>query len=639
MKNCYASLMGKGSFLKSMPFGVAILCLNLFFCGPTMATEPFPVPAELERDVAFWLRVYTEVDTNGGYIHDANNLAVTYETLSLSGQRRSDEAVIKNAKKLYAGILESLADDRSALSSEQKRVLALWGPEVTPMQLRAAAGNIRFQRGQSDRFREGLRRSGEWLAHINTELASRGLPPGLAVLPHVESSFNPDAYSSVGAAGIWQFTRSTGRRYLHIDYVVDERMDPFAATTAAAQLLEHNYQLTGTWPLALTAYNHGASGVRRAARQTGSTDIDKVVRNYRGRAFGFASRNFYVSFLAAKQASENPERYFAPFESSTAIDYNTVVMPEYLLVDSFARAFNTDLSELKRHNRSLLEPVWLGKKRIPAGYTMRVPKSNAAAAATLLAAIPAEERFSEQTPDLFHKVVPGDTVSEIAARYGHSIRDVVAMNGVNRRYQIRIGQVLRLPLEGETPTAAVNSAGPPEMREVPIAAPPLIAAANEIDETVQQSNAISDTTEMLADPSDYTVADNGSIEIQASETLGHYAEWLDLRASQLRALNGMPYGRPLVIGHRLKLDFSEVDKLEFERRRLTYQADLQQSFFMVWHIHATSKHVISQGESLWVLTQRKFKIPMWLLRQYNPDLNFDKLHPGTVIVVPQLAEA
>ena len=143
---------------------------------------------------------------------------------------------------------------------------------------------------------------------------------------------------------------------------------------------------------------------------------------------------------------------------------------------------------------------------------------------------------------------------------------------------------------------------------------------------------------MAADPSDYTVAADNSIEIQSVETLGHYAEWLDLRTSQLRSITGMRYGRALVIGHRLKLDFPRVEPAEFERRRLAYQFDLQQSFFMIWQIRCTHKHIIAPGESLWVLTQRQFKQPMWLLRQYNPDLDLDKLHPGTVIEIPELVD-
>lgn len=632
--------MKNGTFLRPASIHALVLGLSLLINVSSFANVNFPKPVELEQDVAFWLRVYTQIDTNSGYIHDASNLSVVYETLRLSGQKRSDEKAIKASIARYANLLERLASDRNGLNAQEQQILSLWGPGTSATQLRKAATNIRFQRGQSDRFRDGLARSTEWQEHIRRVMVEHKLPEELAVLPHVESSFNPEAYSSIGAAGIWQFTRYTGRRYLHIDYLVDERMDPFASTLAAAQLLEHNHQLTGNWPLAITAYNHGASGVRRAVRQLGSTDIAPIVRNYTGRNFGFASRNFYVSFLAAMEASENPERFFAPYTSADPIPYVEVITPDYLLVDTFADAFNTDSTELKRHNRSLLDPVWKGKKRIPKGYTMRIPRDKVTGIPKdIMAAIPADQRFSEQTPDLLHKVVPGDTVSEIAARYGHSIRDVVAMNNLNKSYNLQIGQILRLPLEGGVTTAEVISAAPlqaqqtsfPETSEVPA-----VLTGQSTDADVE--NLLS-SPDMIADASDYTVASDNTIEIQAVETMGHYAEWLDLSASQLHGLNGIPYGRPLVIGRRLKLDFTRVGQDEFERRRQAFQHDLQQSFFMAWQIRSTRKHVIASGESLWVLTQRQFKIPMWLLRQYNPDLDLDILRPGTVIIIPELVEA
>jgi peptidoglycan lytic transglycosylase D len=616
------------------------LCLGLLLSAAAAADGPFPRPAALDPDVNFWVWVYTRIDTNSGYIHDAYNLGVIYETLELSGQRRADEKSIKAAKTRYANMLKRLAAGGSDLNAEEQRVLALWGPNATARQLRSAATNLRFQRGQSDRFLDGLARSGEWKADIESVLAARKLPRQLAALPHVESSFNPNAYSSVGAAGIWQFTRSTGRRYLHIDYVRDDRMDTFVATRAAAQLLEHNYQLTGSWPLALTAYNHGAAGVRRAKRQLGTDDITRIVREYHGRSFGFASRNFYVSFLAAVEVSDNPGRYFGPYQSARPVQYTQVKLSHYLPADAFARAFNTDINLLKQHNRALLEPVWAGKKRIPQGYTLRIPQDSLAGPVDeLLAAIPPQQRFAEQTPDLFHKVVPGDTVSEIAARYGHSSRDIVAMNGLDRRYRIRVGQVLRLPLEGTVIAAAPSPADQPPLEEAPVELVAETTVAADAASGTGATLALAPSPELLADPSDYTVSSDNSIEVQAAETLGHYAEWLGLRASELRRINNMRYGRPVVIGDRLKLDFSRIDEDEFERRRLAYQQELQQDFFVTWQIRNTRNHVIAPGESLWALTRSQYKVPMWLLRQYNPDLDPDRLKPGMVIIIPELGKA
>ncbi len=620
-------------------WGVLLLVCTLSTTAPTQANDLFPLPEELESDVAFWIRIYTQIDTNSGFIHDANKLGVVYETLNLTGRRAADNRLIKSAKARLSQTLNKLADNRDSPTQQERQLLKLWEPGVTSSDLRRAASNLRFQRGQSNRFRDGIARSGQWQDYIERVMSEHGLPTELAALPHVESSFNLDAYSSVGAAGIWQFTRSTGRRYLHIDYVLDERMDPFAATVAAAQLLKHNLQLTGSWPLALTAYNHGASGVRRAKKKLGTSDIVTIARKYKGRSFGFASRNFYVSFLAALEVSSHTKRYFGPVGKRSQATYTPVEVPDYIPAAAFAEAFNTDIKQLKRHNRALLAPVWRGKKHIPKGFIMRLAlRDETTTVNELLASIPSDKRFAEQTLDLFHKVVPGDTVSEIASRYGHSSGDIVAMNGLNRRYQIRVGQVLRLPLEGAITTAQVNTAIVAQTQQTPIPKPEPEVQASAIDTGPTEQKLESATIDIFADPSDYTVASDNTIEIQATETLGHYAEWLDLRASGLRRLNGMPYGRPLVIAHRLKLDFSRIKSEEFERRRLAYQSELQQNFFMVWQIRETKTHVIAPGESLWLLTRQQFKIPMWLLRQYNPDLNLDKLRPGTTIVIPQLVE-
>ena len=270
----------------------------------------------------FWIRVYTEVTTNEGFLHDERNLAVVYDTLKFGAgsssrdrQRMVDDRRDRHIAALRR-IIAALPTEagREALSAEDKRLLALWGPNPSPSFSRKRRTRIRFQLGQADRFKEGLIRSSSWETHIAETFANQGLPPELAVLPHVESSFNAAAYSKVGAAGLWQFMRSTGRRYMRVDDAVDERLDPYRSTEAAAQLLAYNYRVLGSWPLALTAYNHGAAGMRRAKESVGTDDFVKINRTYNSRTFGFASRNFFPSFLAALTIDENPEKYFGALE-------------------------------------------------------------------------------------------------------------------------------------------------------------------------------------------------------------------------------------------------------------------------------------------------------------------------------------
>src|SRR4029453_16257279 len=115
-----------------------------------------------------------------------------------------------------------------------------------------------------------------------------------------------------------------------IDHIVDERRDPFLATDGAVQLLAENYSNVETWPLALTAYNHGVAGRRRAVAQQKTTDIATIVRKYQSRSFQFASRNFYTAFLAALQIDTNPEQYFPGVKVSDPSDTAVVMVPDFM---------------------------------------------------------------------------------------------------------------------------------------------------------------------------------------------------------------------------------------------------------------------------------------------------------------------
>jgi membrane-bound lytic murein transglycosylase D len=420
------------------------LLLTCFHAGATN----FPKPEILEPAVGFWIKVYTGITTNQGYVHDAVDMSVVYETLELpeyaSNRRRG--SLVTNAKFLYVKALTALGNGkRSNLTEIEARALAAWPDNTSSKTFRGAAHSVRFQLGQSNRFKAGLVRSGQWKPYIRSVLAEHELPPELEVLPHVESSFNPSVYSKVAAAGMWQFMPRTARDFMRVDHVVDERMDPFAATEGAAKLLKRNYDLTGTWPLALTSYNHGTGGVLRAARQLGTKDIGAIVQSYKGRAFGFASRNFYASFLAAMEVDQNAERYFGPLEMHAPTTYDVVVVSDYIPANALAESTGIGVDALREHNPALREMVWSGEKHIPRGFAIRVPTSQLnQPLEALLAAVPDTARHSYQQPDLEHRIASGDSLSTIARRYGTSVSKLMTLNGM-RNTKIRAGKKLILP--------------------------------------------------------------------------------------------------------------------------------------------------------------------------------------------------
>ena len=182
----------------------AVLLIPLVIARAPAADPALPYPPQLERDVNFWVRVYTQIDTNSGYLHDQYDLGVVYDTLHFGPESspRARQRRVNDARDHYAAELRRIAAAGGPLSAEDQRIKALWGAKATPERLLEAADDIRFQLGQSNRFKDGLMRSGAWQKAIARALHEEGLPPQLAALPLVESSYNPRAYSKVGAAGL-----------------------------------------------------------------------------------------------------------------------------------------------------------------------------------------------------------------------------------------------------------------------------------------------------------------------------------------------------------------------------------------------------------------------------------------------------
>jgi hypothetical protein len=296
-------------FVSKLLVGVLFLSL-LVLPRPVSADGQhphFPKPFALAPNVAFWKQVYTEHGVGDFVLHDRDNLGVVYAVVRVAektSQARAAQlakAEIERVRASYRDILIRLAEGASAeeLGAEGRAVTEAWGCPCPSDSLRRAAENIRVQQGLREKVDEGLRRAQGLLPKIVIILQRHDVPIELAALPMVESTFNPKAYSKAGAAGLWQFIRSTGKKYSLISRKRDDRRDPLRATEAAARLLRNNYQALGSWPLAIVAYNHGNAGIQAASAMVGSKAIEDIVARYDGPRFGFASKNFYAEFLAA----------------------------------------------------------------------------------------------------------------------------------------------------------------------------------------------------------------------------------------------------------------------------------------------------------------------------------------------------
>lgn len=419
--------------------------------------ELFPRPPALQPAVEFWTRVYSEWSQDDVVFHDRDDLSIVYLEMrqkksETPEEYRANEAAQRTIVDRYRRILLDLAThhpDPRTLAGEHARVHALFGENGNPDRWRQAADRIRVQRGLRERFLQGLVQSGLYRNHILQVLKEEGVPPEIAWLPMVESTFNLAARSAVGAAGAWQFMPGTGKLYMRVDGTVDERLDPILAARGAARLLKSNYRGLGNWPLALTAYNHGYYGMRRAVKELGTNDYMTIRRFYDGPAFGFASKNFYAEFLAALDVAENAEDHFGSQPRLPALTFDHVVVPVAMPLGELAAAIDVDGRHLWHLNPALTDAVRRGSRDVPAGYRLRVPSGLGEEAPMRLAAVAAgrsglRTRSMESGEGRYHTVQRGDTLASIAARHGVTVSHLVSLNGIADRNHIRVGQRLKV---------------------------------------------------------------------------------------------------------------------------------------------------------------------------------------------------
>lgn len=308
----------------------------------------FAIPKGMEKQVQFWVDIYTKYSSEEGVIHDSEKVEVVYEVVDLKGLKteREKQKKIDEVKKAIA--------ERLSTPEEKER--------------------LRFQLGQKDKMQDAIFYSGRYLEDMEKIFREANLPIELTRLAFVESSFNIMARSKVGASGIWQIMPYTARPYKMITPVVDKRNHPIEATKLAARLLRNNYSMLESWPLAVTGYNHGPTGVLKMTRDYETRELSELIQNVRSRkSFGFASRNFYASFLAAIEVEKNAGKYFDSVVWSKPLNSQDLKLPVAIKYKDIVGWFDGDDRKAQIFNPHLTHKARQGHL-IPAKTIIAVPK-------------------------------------------------------------------------------------------------------------------------------------------------------------------------------------------------------------------------------------------------------------------------
>ena len=405
------------TLVKLSTFLAAIFILPLVHAEEALVTKAlppmefpaeFPMEEELLPRVRFWVNIYTLYDSKKTVVHNDKYPEIVYTVIDTE---KNPHSFLK-VKRHYIHILNNLASKQQRLESgalkpeklpkEEFEVYQLYAKIHAPEKFAEAADpkHVHGQSGLKDTFAESLFISGRYLPRMLKVFENFGLPADLAYLPFVESGFHSVVRSTVGAAGMWQFMPYTGKLFLRVDEVVDERNDPMRAAEAAARLMKQNFDFLKDWPLAITAYNHGANGIANATRVVGTRSIASIIRHYDGKSFGFASENYYASFLGAIYVAKNADYFLQNTARAKKLEFDEFVMPDFIDQKDFVSNMGIKAEDFRELNPALTDLVYTGLRYIPVGYTVRVPVESREDFLTKYEKIPAILKHDEQKIDV-----------------------------------------------------------------------------------------------------------------------------------------------------------------------------------------------------------------------------------------------
>ena len=293
-------------------------------------------------------------------------------------------------------------------------------------------------------FERALMQSGRYRPLIEQILREEELPLDVINLALVESAFNPQALSRARARGIWQFIQGTGVRYgLRVASDIDERSDPEKSTRAAVRYLKNLFDMFNDWNLVFAAYNWGEGNVRRLIERTGVTDFWQLANM--PKRMPEETRKHVPLILASAILSHDPGKYGFPTEFEPPVRYTTVSVSKSVELQLIARTLNTSVEELRRLNPALRV------NRTPARYpdfVLNVPIDSDPELFALIDSLPSAQVVAV---DGMHRVEQGDTLYDLARRYGVPLRDLMDVNNLTEKSILRIGLLLEIPASAKKP--------------------------------------------------------------------------------------------------------------------------------------------------------------------------------------------
>jgi len=487
-------------------------------------------------------------------------------------------SVIEDYEK-YIATIDSLGANSSIFALREKLNLDIEKVDITNIQIPASLipktevplqvneytkRTVAFFMGKGRVHMENwIYRSGKYFPIMSRIFQEEGLPPELMLLSLPESGLNPVARSWAKAVGLWQFMKSTGGLYgLRSTYWYDERRDFEKATRAAARHMKDLYQEFNDWHLVFVAYNAGSGWVRRGIRRTGSTDYWEM-RHRLPRE----TRNYVPQYIAVAMIVLRPEAFgFGDVQKADSLSFERVTVDDCIDLSILADCAETDLETLRELNPELTQ--WCTPPNYK-GYQLRIPFGKSAVFVEKYAQIPDEKKFDFA----IHTIRRGETISQIAGKYKVTSAVLLEVNKLSRSKRLKVGATLVIPVKSNSASAIVEAQRKKELSDQ--------QRYNRIKEegrkiaaaSAAAQNGVSPRRKIRPQRTTYEPQGREKIiyRVQSGETIGHIAEWFNVRASHIRNWNNISYGRFIYPGQRLAIWVPE-EKLEY------YKTVAKQSF-------------------------------------------------------------
>tara|TARA_B100000029_G_scaffold2821_1_gene3421 strand:+ start:184 stop:1977 length:1794 start_codon:yes stop_codon:yes gene_type:complete len=590
--------------------------------------------------IDFWKKVFVEISSHEGFIHDSEDLSFIFRKINIKNMgRRQRVRHVKRVKREIVSLLKGIIAKKGLdlEKNEQELYDNIGRPNVE--KLSSLRRRVRFQRGMSDRYLKGLERSYYYLESIKKEFNSQGVPEDLAYLPHVESSFNFLAYSKVGAAGMWQFMRSTARLYkLKMNYLIDQRRDPTLSTKAAARLLKTNFKKLGAWPLAITAYNHGARSLLRAIKKLKTNDIGTIVRHYQGRRFGFASKNFYASFMAVVEISKRPEIFFGPQKKLSLDKTSMIRLPKALRIRKISKTVKVSLKKLQFLNPSLRAYVFRRNYRLPRGFKLNIPLREKGLIAELRKKLNTIKKpIVKKIVNLENHIVKrGESLYSISKLHKTNLNKLMALNNLSSYDILFPGQEIKLKKSKSKEKLLEEKA-----KGVPFK----LKTANDIFDLKIGGTPNSDFS-IISRLDSWLLYEKGFnfqvdkiksglylFYLELEETLGHYSDWSGIPLENIMAINNATNFKNLKVNQKILLKLSVEQLRAFKAKRKLFHRKRYFSFMEKNEVQGHFDYVVKKGDTLGRIS-RKLKLPLWIIRRAT--LRKENLNIGQIVKLPRI---